>query len=101
MNNKKKGLIPPKLNEDFLICGFKPLELLIALILVMVVALTKNVVMLFLLLLFLLLLFRIDNEINIITYFKNVYKYYTTAQEFNTKEVKSIYEYLNQSSYNE
>lgn len=98
---KKKGLIPPRLNQDFLIIGFKPIELIIGLILLMIVALTKNIVMAIILILLLLLLFRVDGQTNIVIFFKTVYKYYTTPQEFNTKEVKSIYEYLDQSTHNE
>lgn len=100
MNNKKKGLIPPKLNTPFLIAGFTPLESILEIGLFVIFGFTLNPIFIVLPSIVGLLLCRINGETNILNQLITQYKYYTTPQEFDTKEVKSIYEYLDKNSYN-
>lgn len=100
MKNKKKGLVPPKLNTPFLIMGFTPLESLSILICFVLFGITFSLLFIVLPAILALFLCRIDGETNVLKELIKLYKYYTTPQIFDVKEVKSTYEYIDKNTYN-
>lgn len=99
MDIKKKGLIPPKLNSPLLILGFTPIEAILLVGLVILFGITFISTFIVMLGIISLLLCRIDGENNILSQLIIRYKFYTTPQEFDTKGVQNIYEYITNSTY--
>ncbi len=86
------GIIPPRLNQKFIYCGFQAIEIFTIIGVFVFFLLIGNPKLMVLPAGAIVLLVRFDGEHNLLYKFKTLYNYYARPQIFTSKGVKAIYE---------
>lgn len=85
-------IVPPKLNEKLVICGFQPIEMFIIVLLIVILIITHIKALMIAGALLFVLWFRHDNEHNTLGRIIALWNYYSKPQKFTAKEVVIWYE---------